>query len=94
MNQCSLFTFGRNISTGYEVPFDEDAYILIFKGDRLSKTEGEFIEYLRGMAKRLEKEETEGVPYKLKSLAPEHPAIEFARRVNPEFVSRLGHKTR
>jgi pimeloyl-ACP methyl ester carboxylesterase/quercetin dioxygenase-like cupin family protein len=94
MNAGSLFTFGRNVSTGYEVPFDADAYILIFKGDRLSKSEGEFIEYLRGMAKRLEKEETEGVPYKLKSLPQAHPAIEFARRVNPEFVRRLGQKTR
>ncbi len=73
------------------MPFAESALILIFKGDRLSKSENEFMEYLRGMAGRLEKEHAAGTPFLLKELAADHPAREFARRVNPQFDSGEAH---
>ena len=86
----SLFTFGANVATGYEVPFSRSAYILVFKGDRLTASEKEFIDYLRGLAVRLEKEQSEGVPYHLTSLPDDHPALEFARRVHPGFDVEFG----
>jgi pimeloyl-ACP methyl ester carboxylesterase/quercetin dioxygenase-like cupin family protein len=91
MQPGTLFRFGPGTPTGYEVPFAESALILIFKGDRLSKSENEFMEYLRGMAGRLEKEHAAGTPFLLKELAADHPAREFARRVNPQFDSGEAH---
>jgi hypothetical protein len=89
MKPGSLFRFAAKTPTGYEVPFDEDAYILIFKGDRLTKSDEEFITYLKGMAERLRKEHTQGVPYRLEDLSADHAARRFARDVNPEFEVRL-----
>jgi pimeloyl-ACP methyl ester carboxylesterase/cytochrome c556 len=85
MREGSLFRFGAGVPTGYEVPFAENAFILIFKGDRLTRDEKEFIDYLRGMAARLAKERREGVPYRLGDLPREHPARVFALEVNPRF---------
>lgn len=85
MKPGTLFHFAPNTPTGYEVPFAENAYILIFKGQRLTKVEKDFITYLQGMAKRLEREHKAGIPYLLSDLPPEHPAIQFAKEVNPQF---------
>lgn len=85
MGPGSLFHFAPGTPTGYEVPFDEDAYILIFKGDRTTEKESDFIDYLKGMADRLKNEHAAGVPYLLTDLPSDHPAIEFARTVNPAF---------
>ncbi len=85
MKPGSLYRFAANISTGYEVPFKEDAYILIFKGDRTTKVEKEFIDYLQGLAKRLQHEHEAGTPFRLKELPKDHPARRFAREVNPKF---------
>ncbi len=90
MKPGSLFRFGTNVSTGYEVPFKESAYILIFKGDRTTRVEKEFIDYLKGMAASLAKEHAEGVPYLLKELPPDHPARKFAGEVNPKFEEEVG----
>jgi hypothetical protein len=79
MEPGSLFRFAARTPTGYEVPFEEPAFILIFKGDRLSKSEREFVEYLQGMRERLLREQKEGVPYRLRDLAEDHPARRFAR---------------
>jgi pimeloyl-ACP methyl ester carboxylesterase/quercetin dioxygenase-like cupin family protein len=89
MKPGSLFRFGVNIPTGYEVPFAEDAFILIFKGDRTTKVEKEFIDYLTGLAERLKKEQKDGVPYLLKDLPADHAARKFAREVNPRFERGL-----
>jgi pimeloyl-ACP methyl ester carboxylesterase/quercetin dioxygenase-like cupin family protein len=82
MKPGTLFHFARNTPTGYEVPFDSDALILIFKGQRLTQKESEFIDYLKGLAKRLEREHQAGVPYLLKDLPADHPAIKFANSMN------------
>jgi len=89
MKPGSLFRFGANIPTGYEVPFDEEALILIFKGDRSTKAEAEFIMYLKGLAGWLKREQRSGVPYLLRDLSPTHPARVFAREVNPAFEKNL-----
>lgn len=85
MQAGSLFHFAANTPTGYEVPFDEGAYILIFKGDRIAAEEASFIRYLKGLAQRLEREHQAGVPYLLSDLPENHAAIRFAHQVNPEF---------
>jgi pimeloyl-ACP methyl ester carboxylesterase/quercetin dioxygenase-like cupin family protein len=85
MEPGSLFHFAKGTPTGYEVPFDEDALILIFKSQRLTQSDRDFIAYLKGLASRLKKEEEAGVAYRLVDLPADHPAIEFAQRVNPEY---------
>jgi pimeloyl-ACP methyl ester carboxylesterase len=85
MQPGALYRFGSNISTGYEVPFSEDAYILIFKGRRTTEAEKDFVNYLKGMAERLQREHQAGTPFLLKELPKGHPARRFAREVNSEF---------
>jgi len=81
----SLFKFTANTPTGYEVPFDEPAYILIFKGNRTSKDEEEFVTYLKDLAARLKENNRNGTPFTLDELPENHPALQFGRSVNPEF---------
>jgi pimeloyl-ACP methyl ester carboxylesterase/quercetin dioxygenase-like cupin family protein/protein tyrosine phosphatase (PTP) superfamily phosphohydrolase (DUF442 family) len=93
MEPGSLFHFAANTPTGYEVPFDQDAFILIFKGQRLTQKEEDFVDYLKGMAARLKKEHAAGFPYLLSDLPGDHPAIRFARQVNPDFAMSPDHRT-
>jgi quercetin dioxygenase-like cupin family protein len=88
MSPGTLFTFAPDTPTGYEVPFDEDAFILIFKDKRLSKDERQFIEYLQQLKRQIEEEQAEGHPMRLKDLPADHPARVFARKVNPDFNER------
>ena len=92
MKPGTLFRFEVNTPTGYEVPFKESAYILIFKGARTTKIEREFIDYLKGFAVRLEKEHKEGVPYLLSDLPKDHAARKFSREVNPMFEEEFRGK--
>jgi pimeloyl-ACP methyl ester carboxylesterase/quercetin dioxygenase-like cupin family protein len=85
MKPGSLFHFAVNTPTGYEVPFAEDAYILIFKSKRTTGKEEEFITYLKGLSERLKKEQQAGVPYLLKNLPADHPALKFAKEINPKY---------
>jgi hypothetical protein len=85
MKPGSLFWFGDDIPTGYQVPFPENACILIFKAVRGSGDE-EFMRYLRDLAIRLEAEREAGSPFRLVDLPPSHPALEFARKVNPRIA--------
>jgi quercetin dioxygenase-like cupin family protein len=93
MKPGSLFRFAAGKPTGYEVPYSEAAFILIFKGDRLSKSEKEFIDYLRGMKERLLEEQKQGIPYLLKDLPEDHPARRYAREVNPDFERALKRRS-
>ena len=79
MKPGSLFWFKAGTPTGYEVPFSESAFILIFKGDRDDKNNEEFLEYLRTLQQRLEKSHGEGSPFKMSELCQDHPARIFAR---------------
>ncbi|MDX1435597.1 MAG: cupin domain-containing protein [Anaerolineales bacterium] len=71
-----LMMFGANVATGYEVPFKEPAFMLVFRGGRPELDQQAFMA-------RLKEDE---VPTLL-DLADDHPAIEFARSVNPEFAT-------
>ena len=85
MKPGSLFRFGARISTGYEVPFNENALILIFKGERFTAEDAHFIDYLRGMATLLQRDHQKGQPFLLRELPVDHPARIFGREVNPDF---------
>ncbi len=78
MKAGTLFWFGDNIPTGYETPFEDGAFILIFKTAPRENDE-EFIEYLKGMASRIEAEHESGTPFLFAELPEEHPARVFAR---------------
>ncbi len=84
MEPGSLYWFGDNIPTGYQVPFKEDAYILIFKAIGGDDDEA-FMNYLRELAAKLEHEHKSGTVFHLTELPPSDPALEFARKVNPRF---------
>jgi len=84
MKPGSLYWFGDNIPTGFQVPFPEDAYILIFKAASGDDDEA-FIRYLQGLAANLRKEQAAGTAFRLADLAAPDPALDFARKVNPRF---------
>ncbi len=89
MKPGTLYWFGDNIPTGFQVPFRQDAYILIFKA--ISGDEDKvFMDYLRGMAEQLEKQREQGTPFALKQLPYDHPARQFARQINPRFEEEFG----
>ena len=80
----SLFWFKAGTPTGYEVPFTEPAFILIFKGDRDDRDEVGFLEYLQGLKLRLERAHEDGTPFRLSELSVDHPARVFARGLGAE----------
>jgi hypothetical protein len=81
METGSLFLFEDEVDTGYEVPFDEPAFLLIFKDVRGIDSDGSFADYLRDMAARLESAHEQGTPFRFTDLEPDHPALAFARDV-------------
>ena len=80
MKPGTLFWFKKDTPTGYEVPFDDPAYILIFKGGREDTTDEEFFEYLRGLERKLRKQQDEGEPFSFEALPEDHPAKIFVRQ--------------
>jgi hypothetical protein len=84
MKPGSLYWFGDNIPTGFQVPFTDNAYILIFKAIRGDDDEP-FIQYLKKLSANLKKEQAAGTVFRLTDLAAPHPALDFARKVNPRF---------
>jgi quercetin dioxygenase-like cupin family protein len=78
IKEKGLFWFGPDVATGYENPFDEPAFLLIFKGELLMKS-AELLEYLRGpMKEHLASEVEKGHVFTLQELPEDHPAREFA----------------
>lgn len=84
MKPGTLFWFKAGTPTGYEVPFNEPAFILIFKGDRDETDDEGFLQYLQGLKLRLEKAHEDGRPFAMKELPLNHPAREFARQMGQE----------
>ena len=89
MKPGSLFHFRRFTPTGYKVPFEKPAYILIFKPGGPGMGNEEFLAYLRRLKVDLEKRHREGMPFFLRELDPKHPARVFARMINPAWEARL-----
>lgn len=79
MRSGSLFWFGDNVPTGYENPFTETAYLLIFKTEvRTPGYDGEMLDRVRGIAAGLEQEQADGAAFNFRVLPPDHPARVFA----------------
>ena len=76
MREGSLFWFGDDVATGYEIPFDEPATILIFK-TQPGEGPDAMLDYLKGMAADLEADHESGTPYRLDELPADHPARVF-----------------
>ncbi|MBX7245959.1 MAG: alpha/beta fold hydrolase [Candidatus Sumerlaeaceae bacterium] len=81
MRPGSLYWFARNTPTGYEMPFDEPAYILIFKGERSTAREKDFMDYLRGLNGWLEGKRNLGEAFTLGDLPTTHPARLFSDKL-------------
>jgi quercetin dioxygenase-like cupin family protein len=85
MRSGSLFWFGDNVPTGYENPFTESAYLLIFKPDpRTPGYDAEMLERVRGIAGHLEEERAGGAAFDFRELPPDHPARLFAETLARE----------
>lgn len=83
MKPRSIYWFGPDIAAGYEVPFDEPATILIFKGERGWEPD-EFVDYLENKLRpNLIQENKAGQAFLIDELPPDHPARVFAHTVNP-----------
>lgn len=80
MKPGTLFWFKKDTPTGFEVPFDEHAYLLIFKGSRDENDDEAFFEYLRGLEQRLQKMKSDGTPFTMAALPADHPAHSFAAK--------------
>ncbi|MEH0168534.1 cupin domain-containing protein [Roseateles microcysteis] len=89
MEAGSLFRFGDNMPTGWEAPFGEGALLLVVKLKGKTTSYENFNSGLKTMAVQLEKERKSGIPFYFSELKPDHPAVVFARSVNPNFDAVL-----
>jgi hypothetical protein len=80
MIEGSLFFMPPDIETGYEVPFNEPATILIFKCEG-KQNPTEFLSYLETLKQKLEKKKAEGEPFLLSDLPESHPARVFTKNL-------------
>ncbi len=83
MEPGSFFSFAAGVPTGYEVPFDEPAYIMVIRGVGGESAE-EMLESLAAAKDMFVRQQDEGVPFSLWDLPEDHPARIFAHEVNPD----------
>lgn len=88
MKPGSLYWFGDDVPTGFQVPFRNDAFILIFK-DSPGADDAAFLRYLRELRDKLEKQQKIGAAFRLANLPAGHPALAFARRVNARLDEEI-----
>ncbi|CAD5257015.1 MULTISPECIES: cupin domain-containing protein [unclassified Imperialibacter] len=91
MEAGSLFHFGSNMPTGWEAPFAESAFLLVVKTKEEGETYEPYVKGLREMKGLLEKERADGTEFYFNELPSDHPAIQFARSVNPDFDQMLNN---
>ena len=85
MEAGSLFRFGDGMPTGWEAPFGEDALLLIVKPKGDSVSYEAFNKGIMEMKQSTADERAKGTPFYYNELEPDHPALKFAREVNPKF---------
>jgi len=66
------------VETGYEVPFDEPATLLIIKFQGPNEPD-RFLTYLEELKKKLEARRESGEPFHISDLPENHPARIFAQ---------------
>lgn len=85
MGTGSLFRFGDKMPTGWEAPFAEGALLLIVKTKQKGDGYESFVKGIKKMKETVDKERANGGTFYYNELKPDHPAIIFARSVNPNF---------
>ncbi len=85
MEAGSLFRFGDNMPTGWEAPFGEDAVLLVVKPKGENTSYDIFNRGIKSMQSTVDKDFKSGGQYYFHQLKPDHPAVTFARSVNPAF---------
>jgi quercetin dioxygenase-like cupin family protein len=91
MEEGSLFRFGDGMPTGWEAPFAEGALLLIVKDKQGREDYATFNAGIKSMQATVDKERREGTSFYFNELQPDHPAIAFARSVNPKFDDVLAN---
>lgn len=85
----SLFRFGDNMPTGWEAPFAEGALLLVVKPKGENTSYDIFNRGIKAMQTTVEKDRKNGMAFYYNALKPDHPAIAYARSVNPDFDNVL-----
>lgn len=86
MEAGSLFRFGDKMPTGWEAPFGEGALLLIVKGKYGTDSYEAFNKSIKSMQATVDGQHKSGQEvFYYNGLKPDHPAIIFARSVNPRF---------
>jgi len=86
MQTGTLLRFGDNVPTGWEAPFSEPALLLVVKLKGENTSYDIFNRGLKSMHASTDKDRKEGkIQFYYNELKPDHPAIAFARSVNPNF---------
>ncbi len=85
MEAGSLFRFGDNMPTGWEAPFAEGALLLVVKTKNKGDGYESFGKGINKMKKAVEVQKAKGEAFYYNALKPDHPAVVFARQVNPKF---------
>ncbi len=67
--------------------------VLIFKAASGSE-DGDFLRYLRRLTEDLKRDQKDGTPFRLVDLPADHPALGFAREVNPRGVKGIQTRAR
>jgi hypothetical protein len=80
-----VFRFGDKMPTGWESPFAEGALLLVVKSKHGTDGYETFNNGIKSMQSTVDKERKSGTPFYFNELKPDHPAISFARSVNPNF---------
>lgn len=83
MREGAIHFMPPDIETGYEVPFDKPATLLIVKFEGPTDPDG-FLSYLEGLSARLEEQHEVGEPFLLTELADNHEARRFAEALGWE----------
>ncbi len=89
MEAGSLFRFGDGMPTGWEAPFNEPALLLVVKGKQGREDYTTFYSGIKSMQANVDADMKKGGVYYFNQLKGDHPAITFARSVNPNFDSVL-----
>jgi len=89
MEAGSLFRFGDKMPTGWEAPFAEGALLLVVKPKMQNDSYDVFNRGIKAMQTAVDKDRKAGMAFYYNALKPDHPAIAFARSVNPDFDTVL-----
>ena len=86
MQAGTLFRFGDKMPTGWEAPFEEGALLLIVKAKKPGEGYEPFIKGLKKMQASVDQDRKSGKnQFYYYELPADHPAVVFARSVNPKF---------